>query len=162
MLNSDGISSFQERAAKVSARRAETRDTFAPVHGKFATYLGNAAYPLTILACFVVGFVTIVFLRWVRFQVTGEIDPNAGLGVLDAMLIGGMTMATREVMNFRQPAFTAANVLGLCLGMLTVHNLIHLAPGLFALMFSETWVDVMVYETAFPSLMFGATNIPLL
>ena len=162
LANTDGITGFQERAARVSERHASMQADPAPRRGKIGTYAENASYPLTILACFLVGFVTIVFLRWLRFQLTGEIDPNAGLGVVDALLIGGMTMATREVMNFRQPAFTAANVLGLCLGMLTVHNLIHVAPDLFAWMFSENWVDVMVYETAFPSLMFGATNIPLL
>ena len=159
LANMDETSAFQERAARVSARRAKVPE---PSQRRFAVYMENASYPLAILACFVIGVVTIVFLRWIRFQISGEIDPNAGLGVVDALLIGGMTMATREVMNFRQPAFTAANVLGLCLGMLTMHNFIHLLPELFARMFSEKWVDVMTYETAFPSLMFGATNIPLL
>ena len=162
LLNTEQVSAFQERAARVSARHAKGRGAKVPAHAKVATYADNASYPLAILACFLIGFVTIVFLRWVRFQISGEIDPNGGLGVLDAMLIGGMTMAMREVMNFRQPAFTAGNVLGLCIGMMTMQNFVHALPDLFAGMFSQDWVDVMIHETAFPSLMFGATNIPLL
>ena len=161
LLNTDRLSTFQERAARVSAQCARAQAQPAR-RQKVADVADNATYPLAILACFLIGIATVVLLRWLRFQVTGEIDPNAGLGILDALLIGGMTMAMREVMNFRQPAFTAANVLGLSVGLLTVHNLVHIVPSLFAWMFSEDWVDVIVYETAFPSLMFGATNVPIL
>ena len=162
MISTEQVSAFQERAAQVSARHANARARPVPTQGKVATYAENVSYPLAILACFLIGFVTIVFLRWIKFQLSGEIDANAGLGIVDALLIGGMTMAMREVMNFRQAALTAGNVLGLCVGMLTIHNFVHILPGPFAWMFSQDWVDVMNYETAFPSLMFGATNIPLL
>ena len=161
LLDTDRLSTFQERAARISAQHARVRSE--PVRRqRVADVAGNATYPLAMFACFLIGLATIVLLRWLRFQLSGEIDPNAGLGVMDALLIGGVTMATREVMNFRQPAFTAANVLGICMGMLTVHNFVHVMPDLFASMFSEDWVDVMVYETAFPSIMLGGTNIPIL
>ena len=162
MLDSERMTAFQERAARVSALHARSRASAPPAsQAKVATFAGNATYPLAILACFILGMLTIVFMRWVRFQLSGEVAPNAGLGVFDALLIGGMTMAMREVMHFRQAAFTGANVLGLSIGMMVVHNFVHMLPKVFAWLFSPLWVDVWMHETAFPSLMFGATNIPL-
>ena len=163
MLDANRLSTFQERAARVSAVRAQASVASAPVQPpRIVAFAGNAAYPLAILGSFVVGFLTIVLMRWLRFQLSGEIDPNAGLGILDAMLIGGITMSMREVMKFRQASFTAANVLGISFGMLFVHNLVHMMPGLFAWMFSQDWVDVMIHETVFPSVMLGTTIIPIL
>ena len=110
----------------------------------------NASYPLSMVLAFGLGFLAYAIGRYVRFHLTGvggaPPDPDT-----EMLLQLGTGLAIAAVMGAadRMKAFEylIAKSLGVVIGLLSFHNLVHLYPEEFKLLFSQIWVTKLVTTT---------------
>ncbi|MEL6521969.1 MAG: hypothetical protein AAFQ66_13460 [Pseudomonadota bacterium] len=145
-------------------KRIETGDQWEPdgvLHSKrpekrkkrsqSAEMTSNAMYPLSIAAAFVLGILTVLIARYVRFQLFGM--PGGGEDVLadqllmDAVMSSVIGMAIRMATNMTSAIHTSAKGFGITTGVLTMHMAVHRMPDLFEMMFSREWVLAVISTT---------------
>ncbi|MBM7067529.1 hypothetical protein [Actibacterium sp. 188UL27-1] len=111
----------------------------------------NAAYPLSIVLAFVLGMLTVLIARYVRFQMFGM--PGGGGDVLadhlfmDAAMSSCIGFLIRMVTNMKSPIHMSAKGFGITAGVLTMHMAVHRMPDLFERLFSPDWVYQVIATT---------------
>jgi len=123
--------------------------------------VGNLMYPVSLVAAVLLGAVSHGVGQVVRFHAQGlpdlKADPDIEtlvqimLGVAIALVAGWMLR-----LNCR--ASVTLQSVGAVLGVLFGHNAVHLWPKPFAALTSEMWVDQLVAQTGFQSLMWRGTG----
>ena len=158
-------SDFLARAARVENNIAGTRQLLwvgvdevyavprrarkARVSG-FRALVQNAAYPVSILAAVVLGAVSHGIGQIARYHVQGLANQAANpdietlaqviLGIVIAMVLG-------YVFGLHSKSFTTLKSTGVVIGMLFLHNAVHLYPKGFAVLTSPMWVNQVVSQT---------------
>ncbi|MEL6169541.1 MAG: hypothetical protein AAFR35_12690 [Pseudomonadota bacterium] len=125
----------------------------------------NVRYPLGIVAAFVLGMLAVLLSRYVRFHLqggtlTGE-DPDITM-MIDAGLAAGVAFALRIILKFEDKEHIFAKTMGIAVMVVTMHNLVHWAPGLFSVLFSVDWVDDVVLFTDPNSILFRGMSFVLI
>ena len=118
--------------------------------------LGRAVYPVGLVAAVALGALSHALGQIARFHVQGlpdlksnpdtEMLVQVGVGVVIAMVLGYLLQ-----MNGRR--FLLLSSVGVILGVLVLHNAVHLWPGHFATVTSDPWVDQVIGHSKAASLM---------
>ena len=115
-----------------------------------AALVANAVYPVSVLAAVGLGVVAHGLVLMMRYQIQGLPDPKANpdieMGAQLAMAFA-LSMVLGHFVGLRTKNFTSLKSLGAALGLLFFHNLVHLYPQAFDVLFSKSWVNYMVQHT---------------
>lgn len=113
-------------------------------------FVGNALYPVSMVAAVVLGAVSHAIGQVARFHVAGMPDQKANpdIETLIQIILGiGIAMALGYVFRLQSKSFTTLKSTGAVLGVLFMHNAVHLYPKAFAAVTSPMWVNQVVSHT---------------
>ncbi len=158
-------SDFLARAARVEKNKAGARQLLwvgmdevysmprrerkASVTG-FRAVVQNAVYPVSIIAAVVLGAISHGIGQVARYHVQGLPDQksNPDIETLVQVILGiVIAMALGYVFRLHSRSFTTLKSTGVVIGVLFMHNAVHLYPQGFALMTSPMWVNQVVSQT---------------
>ena len=110
----------------------------------------NAIYPLSMMAAVVLGAVSHGIGQIARFHVQGlpDLHGNPDIETLGQVTLGiVISMALGYVFKLQSKSFMTLKSAGAVIGMLFMHNAVHLYPKAFAVMTSAMWVNQVVSQT---------------
>ncbi|MCF8486217.1 MAG: hypothetical protein K9G71_13465 [Rhodobacteraceae bacterium] len=122
------------------------------------------AQPLAGVAALFMGMVAMIVIKVLHFQIFAN-APVWG-SALNAMALDIMLALLLCVVSgrlvFRDHAATLRSwqVLGVFFAAAGLHNLVHLLPGAFAVLFSENWVRTVLITTDIRTLIIGTISVP--
>lgn len=125
----------RERKAKVSGLRA---------------VLNNALYPTSMLAAVLLGVVSHCIGQIARYHVQGlpDLNANPDIETLGQVILGiVISMMLGYVFGLQSKTFTTLKSTGAVIGVLFMHNAVHLYPKAFAAATSGLWVNQMISHT---------------
>lgn len=123
--------------------------------------LDSVLYPMSIIGAFMVGVFAVVLTRFIRFhmmggELTGE---NADIWMIfDSILAIGIVISLRSVFRSGGKALEMAKAVGVVFMLLGMHNIVHLAPGLFGSVFSPQWTSQVIAGTEPGSILFRGVS----
>ncbi|MBC7739080.1 MAG: hypothetical protein H7245_18140 [Candidatus Saccharibacteria bacterium] len=115
------------------------------------TLLNNALYPVSMVAAVILGAVSHCIGQIARFHVQGvpDLDANPDIEMLKQVILGiVIAIALGYVFRLQSRSFMTLKSSGVVIGVLFMHNLVHLYPRLFAQMTSALWVNQVVSHTS--------------
>ena len=115
-----------------------------------AALIANALYPVSMLAAVGLGFASHGIVLMARYHVQGLPDPKANPDIeMAAQLFMAFALSTvlGHLLGFRARNFTLLKSVGAALGLLFFHNLVHLYPQVFDVLFSKSWVNYVTVHT---------------
>lgn len=117
--------------------------------------VGAQRAPLGLALAFVSGLAGWTWAHWMRVSLFPAEDALLNFG---ADLLVGITalFLLRAVLGLRGPATLAAQVVGMALALLCLHNAVHLWPEQFAYLFPSQWVSAVLADTQPMSVNLGA------
>ena len=124
-------------------------------------FLDNVLYPMSIIGALIVGAFAVFATRFIRFhmlggELTGE---NADLWmIVDSVIAIGIVISLRSVFRFGGKALETAKTVGIVVMLLTMHNIVHIAPGFFGSVFSPEWTEEVVATTKPKSFLFRGVS----
>ncbi|ATG46411.1 hypothetical protein CEW89_01805 [Celeribacter ethanolicus] len=97
---------------------------------------------LSYLLAFAMGGLAAVIARWLRFQLSdGMTQVSADLDLaLDVLFAIVIAFILREAVSLSAVKRMGAQVAGILLAMVTMHNVVHEMPDVFSRLFSPQWV----------------------
>ena len=125
------------------------RERKAHVTG-FGALVQNAAYPVSTLAAVILGAVSHAIGQIGRYHVQGLSNQaaNPDIETLAQIILGiVIAMALGYVFRLHSKSFTTLKSMGVVLGVLFMHNAVHLYPKVFAVLTSPMWVNQVVSQT---------------
>jgi hypothetical protein len=120
-----------------------------------ATTLGNIFYPFSLVLCFGLGVLALGLGRYFRFHLTGidyaadNPDIEILIDIATGLIIG---MAFGLVDRMRLSDQVISRSLGVAIGSIGFHNLVHFYPQVFETLFSKMWVTRVLTTTEAHSL----------
>lgn len=167
---------FQARLARIQAGTGFTKTTVYVGADSAFTYLpqsrrkagmgqvvGNAGLALGFPMAMVVGFLGYALERYANFVLGGQPDPRANIDIEMLKMAAtafGIAVVASHLMGLRDRGLLVAKALGVVVGMLFFHNLVHIWPQAFDRMFSPIWVARVLTETAPHSLLWRGVSFP--
>lgn len=157
-------SNFQERLNRVAAARAPI-EAAKPQVDVLPDWKQNIRYPAALVLTALGGVVAVLIARYVRFHLmggslTGE-DTDITM-IIDGAIAAACSFLIFGMMRFREPTFKLAQTIGIAAGIMTTHNLVHAAPGLFDKVFSTEWTDEVIAYTEPNSILFRGVTFVLI
>ena len=135
------------RNGKAAMRNGKTN---APVRS-------NLGYPLSILIAGIVGALSVIASRYIRFHVLGQdpgdMDPDFALA-MDAMMGGAVAFVFREMLKLQGKVQATAQMVGIGAMICLMHNFVWEYPQVFEQLFSTEWVQTVQAETSPQSIYF--------
>lgn len=128
----------------------------------FGDLLGKAMYPVLLLMAVALGGVSHASGQVMRYHLLGmpEQGGNPDIEMAAQLVIGFcIAMVLGYGIGLRARAFMALQLLGAALGVLFFHNAVHLWPGVFAALCSQSWVDRIVTLTAPHSMLWRGIGV---
>lgn len=124
--------------------------------------LVNLAYPLSFVLAICLGLISDAAGRLLRFGLMPQLRPeaasemliNAGLGLAIGLLLAILC-------RLKTTQHRVLLVIGVLVGGMTFHNLVHAAPRLFDLLFSPLWVAEVLRSTEPHSLLLRGISFVL-
>ena len=116
----------------------------------FRALVQNAVYPASILAAVVLGAVSHAIGQIARYHVQGLSNQaaNPDIETLAQVILGiVIAMALGFVFRLHSKSFTTLKSTGVLIGVLFLHNAVHLYPKGFAVLTSPMWVNQVVTQT---------------
>ena len=139
---------FAERLARLGAehgQRAEVQTQQAQAaRGPRPDWVTNLGYPISVLGACVLGLIAVVLARYGMYVIGGEPDPLADPDltmVIDGALAFGIAFVLRMAFHMTDKVHLAAKTVGIWIALTCMHNLVHDYPALWAMGFSEAWVE---------------------
>ena len=132
---------------------AETSPGRNGANGKSAEggfILNGVFYPMAITGAFLIGVFAVFVTRYARFQLTGGTltGENADIWMMvDLALAVAIVISLRSIFRSGGKMLSIAKSAGVVVMLLTMHNLVHLAPGPFSKIFSPVWADQVIAGT---------------
>ena len=117
----------------------------------FRAFVGNAMYPVSMVAAVVLGAVSHCIGQIARFHVQGlpDLKANPDIETLTQVILGiVISIALGYVFRLQSKSFTTLKSAGAVIGVLFMHNAVHLYPKLFAQATSALWVNQIISHTA--------------
>lgn len=111
-----------------------------------------------------IGVAANIAARWTDFALNGLSDGTESVdGVLIAQFVMALVAASilGMVFGIGVRAFAVARVFGIVVGMVGLHNLVHVYPKQFEVVFSNAWVSQIVSTTATPSVLWRGASIAI-
>lgn len=153
---------FHDRLNRVAERRAPI-EAEKPVIDVLPDWRENASGPAGIAAAIVTGIVAVVIVRLIRFHFTGVAlvseSPDLTLAVETAAALF-LSFALFSLMPWKGIQYRFLQFAGIALMALSMHNMVHSAPGLFRLAFSPDWTDRVLAETEPSSMYLRGQSMP--
>ncbi len=111
----------------------------------------SLAYVASLIAAVVVGYLVIIAARYARFHLTGMLPGEtgvdmAGLG-MELALAMMASLVLSMIFDFKSPEHAGAKGMGIVIAIFTMHMWVHGFPETFAFLFSEAWVNRVVWLT---------------
>jgi hypothetical protein len=158
-------SNFQDRIQRISKEKEQSKATASAANrtSKARRFLINAKYPASICVAAFTGLAAVFLVRYLRFQLMGAGDASSGILVflLDAILSIAGCVAIKELFRMHSPEFKTAQVVGIFIMVISMHNLAFWAPNFMSSAFSRDWV-VAQEDYAMPnSIYLGGFYFPL-
>ncbi len=161
---------FQARLARINAGEGHTAEGLIAPERRVVKdvkltggLLENAVYPLSIAGAFVLGLLAVFFSRFARIHLLGTPPPEADI-MLSLVADGGMALAIgfffKQLFKMKGAEWISAQTMGVTVMVASMHNLIHLQPGLFAKIFTPDYVEFILGYTEFRTLMAAGHVIP--
>lgn len=102
--------------------------------------------PLALALAFLTGGAGWIWAQWMRVSLFPAEDALVNLA---ADLLVGITalFLLRAVLGLRGPATLAAQVIGMAVMLLSLHNAVHLWPEQFSYLFPSQWVSTVLADT---------------
>jgi hypothetical protein len=124
--------------------------------------LVNLAYPLGFVLAVSLGLLSDAVGRLLRFELMPQLRPeaatemliNAGLGLIVGILLANLC-------RLKTPRHRLLLVVGVLVGGMSFHNLVHAAPQIFDRLFSPIWVAEVLRTTEPHSLLFRGISFVL-
>jgi hypothetical protein len=120
--------------------------------------------PLTILLALFIGICAMVLVKVVHFHAFANApiwDSAVTTTAINTMLAVLLSIiAGRLVFRDQAASLLSWQVIGVVFAATGAHNLVHQAPNLFALLFSENWVRQVLISTEFRTLIVGNMTLP--
>ncbi|EPX79067.1 hypothetical protein [Litoreibacter arenae] len=150
---------FQARLSRIGAEQSNqpaglvqpTRKPTQEVNLN-GSMLENAKYPASIAGAFVLGLLAVFFSRFVRFHLLGLADPESDI-FLATVADGGMALAVgfclRQMFKLEGAEWISAQAAGVTVMVAAMHNLVHIWPDTFALIFDPEWTAFVLDTTEF-------------
>lgn len=153
---------FQDRLNRVAERRAP-HEAERPEIEVLPDWKENARGPAGILAAILVGILAVVIVRIARFHVMGVAlvsdspDLTLAIEMAASLLLSFMIFL---LLPWKGIQYRFLQFAGVALMALTMHNMVHSAPGLFRLAFSPEWTDRVLAETEPSSMYVRGHSVP--
>ncbi len=123
----------------------------------------NALYPLSLVGAFLLGVMAVFFSRFARIHLLGTADPETDI-MLALVADGAMALAIgfmfKQAFRLEGAQWASAQTMGVTVMVASMHNLFHMNPFLFSLIFTPEYVDAVLSYTEFRTLMAGGYMIP--
>lgn len=158
-----GARDFQRRVAAYNNRQAEL-EAERPTVPAVPPLRENIRFPARVVGAALAGVLAVFISRYIRFHLNGGAlaGDGADLGmIMDGALAAAAGFALRQIFKFEAAVFLTAFNFGVAATIVTMHNLVHLAPAPFALVFSEDWVAQVIETTEPKSILFMGESISL-
>lgn len=158
-------SDFAARVARVKTNTAEARQLLfvgvdeiysmprrerkAYVSG-FRAVLRNAMYPVSMVAAVLLGVASHCIGQIARYHVQGlpDLKANPDIETLGQVILGiVISIALGYVFRLQSKSFATLKSTGAVIGVLFMHNAVHLYPKAFAVVTSGLWVNQVVSHT---------------
>jgi hypothetical protein len=149
-IGADGMPDSASSRA-VPAPRRVTRPVGPRRKRPKARFRITPAYPAGILAAALIGALGVVAARLGRASLAdGALTGSAAetMMMIDAGVGLGLAVIVTALVRLHGKAAFAAQVAGVLAMLLLMHNLVHLAPTSFAMLFSAPWVVEVTATTA--------------
>lgn len=161
-LQSEGAGPAQTRSLQRNLRLKEIveRHQSEGVHGRGLSLTGlrqphKITQSLSYILAFAMGAMAVMIARFLRFQITG--DPSQITGdmdlALDVLFAIVVAFLLREAVSLSAVKRMGAQVAGILLAVVTMHNVVHQMPDVFSRLFSSQWV-AHVTETTEPGTLY--------
>ena len=153
---------FQNRLNRVAERRAPL-EAERPEIDVLPDWRENARGPAGILAAVLVGIIAVVIVRIARFHIMGvalvsdKPDITLAVETTAALVLSFMIFL---FLPWKGIQYRFLQFAGVALMALTMHNMVHSAPGLFRLAFSPEWTERVVAETKPGSMYVRGQSLP--
>lgn len=163
---------FQERLARIAAEKAGAQENSGgkkrSTHSAagIPSFRENIGYPLSFVRAALVGMVAVFLSRYIRFQLTGGTLSGGAEGADIFMMIDGAIAASagfalKEVFRIQDKTLQMAQTVGVVMMLLLMHNLVHIAPNLFANVFSPEWTQDVLDTSEPNSVLFRGVSFML-
>ena len=116
----------------------------------------NAGYPLSMVAAVTLGAVSHAIGQVGRYHVQGlpDLNANPDIETLIQIIVGtAIAIALGYVFGLQSKNFMTLKSTGAVIGVLFLHNAVHLCPKLFAALTSPMWVNQVVSHTRVGSML---------
>ncbi|PZQ99521.1 MAG: hypothetical protein DI533_02290 [Cereibacter sphaeroides] len=118
--------------------------------GGLMAALQNAGYPLSVILSFALGAFAFCVGRYIRYQLSGmaetKTDPDVEM-LIDLMVGVAIALLMGQLDRLKSYEQLIAKSLGVVFALLTFHNLVHMYPDEFSLLFSPLWVSKILATT---------------
>lgn len=116
----------------------------------FRAFVQNAMYPFSMVAAVILGAVSHAIGQIARFHVQGlpNLKGNPDIETLGQVSLGiVIAIALGYVFRLQSKSFMTLKSTGAVIGVLFMHNAVHMYPKVFAQMTSPMWVNQVVSHT---------------
>ena len=160
---------FQDRLARLNADHSvraqvqtQKRKQRAAQNGP--EWIENAKYPLSFVVAFLVGAISILIARYVSSVMVGVPQADADMDtqmIIDGVLAGVIVWFLRMAIKSDDKEMLAAQSVGIWVALTMMHNLVHLVPDMWAVIYGADWVAMILETTSPSSIRIGSNEIPL-
>ncbi|MBT8419187.1 MAG: hypothetical protein KJO42_17255 [Silicimonas sp.] len=153
---------FQSRLNRVAERRAPL-EAEKPEIDVLPDWRENAFGPAGLVAAVIVGLVSVVIVRVVRFHFQGIALVSDSPDITMATEFAAALMLSFLIfllLPWKGVKYRFLQFGGVALMALTMHNMVHNAPGLFNLAFSPAWTNDVLAKTEPGSMYIRGQSIP--
>ncbi len=157
-------SAFQQRLNRVAERRAPI-EAELPEIDVLPDWKENAAGPASYVTAILVGALSVVLFRIVRFHFFGQALISDSPDLTLALETGGALILSFVVfflLPWKGTKYKFVQFAGVILVATTMHNMVHKAPGLFGLAFSPAWAEAVIAATDPGSLYVRGQSVPFI
>lgn len=149
---------FQDRV-----NRAAESGTARPVVSVLPDWRAPFIIPLGIALAILMGMVAVIAVRVGMYHVTGSAmisdSPNVTMGI-EALTALFSSLLFFYVFPFRGAQYNFFQFVGVIVMISMMHNLVHKAPGVFALAFSAEWAETVTTQTEPNSFYVRGQSVP--
>lgn len=156
-------SGFHDRLNRVAEARAP-QDAAKPHVPVIPDWKENFKYPAAIVGSALVGMLAVFVARYVRFHAMGGMlagDDADITMMIDAGIGAACGFLLFAMLRFEGKEFKAAQTFGIFAMVMVMHNLVHMAPGVFNTLFSEAWTEDVIAYTEPNSILFRGNSFVL-
>ena len=179
MIGTQGQASFQARISRINSGQVSqvpqpgvsdgsgtcwiTHKSARRMQKRAAPETGRTASPSGLFG-FVLGLLAFVLSQLGGYHLFGLPDSKM-TGDIRMLLdgVGAMAVLATVSLVFAAPSkrHMAVRIAGVAVAMATMHNLVHMAPEVFAMAFSAEWVEATRAASEPGSILFRGVSIPL-